>query len=305
MREGVTGLFRRALAGTRQKVAEVIDAIGGVESLAFEDVEDLLVAAGFPVEDAERLVAEERDRVVRGREALDHVREKLVSELGALGAAPSFARGSVTAMLIVGVNGAGKTTSCAKLARRLRNEGYGVLLCAADTFRAAGSEQLELWAERLSLPVVAQQRGAHPGAVVFDAVARARAAGFDVVVADTAGRLHSKEPLMEELRKVRRSAEKAGADRVVVALVVDAYLGLNTLRQVEEFRKAADVDGLIVTKLDGSPKAGAAAAAALAHRLPIWFVGVGEGVDDLEPFDARAFVDGLLAVDGHDGEGLR
>ena len=291
--------FARALLKTRQTVAGIIDVLGGADRLTFEDLEELLIATGFPPDLAASLVAAERERHVRGEDALATLEKELVERLEALGTV-SVEPDGVTAILLVGVNGSGKTTSCARLANYLSTKGHRVLLCAADTFRAAGSEQLEVWADRLGLPVVSQERGAHPGAIIFDAVSKAISEGIPFVIADTAGRLHSKAPLMEELKKAVRSAEKAGATRIVSLLVVDAFVGINVVRQVEEFHAAVSLDGLIVTKIDGSSKAGAVLAASLEHGVPIAFVGTGEGADDFEPFDARAFVSALFEAGRND-----
>ena len=198
-------------------------------------------------------------------------------------------------IFVVGVNGTGKTTTIGKLANRLRKENRSVLLCAADTFRAAAVEQLEIWARRNGIEMVRQKTGADPAAVVFDGLAAARARGVDVVIVDTAGRLHTKSNLMAELEKMKRTAARqvAGAPHEVL-LVLDATTGQNGLAQAREFTEHAGVTGLVLTKLDGTAKGGIAVAIVRELGLPIRFVGTGEQIDDLLPFDAATFVNSLL-----------
>jgi fused signal recognition particle receptor len=198
-------------------------------------------------------------------------------------------------VLVIGVNGSGKTTTIGKLARRLGQDGLKVMLAAGDTFRAAAVEQLAVWAERNQVPLISQAPGADPAAVVFDALQAARARGIDVLIADTAGRLHTQSHLMEELKKVTRVLKRLDADAPhEVLLVLDASLGQNALKQAEQFGEAVGVTGIAITKLDGTAKGGIVIAIALKFALPLRFVGVGEQIDDLGPFSAEAFVDGLL-----------
>ena len=197
-------------------------------------------------------------------------------------------------ILVVGVNGSGKTTTIGKLAALLVAEGKRVSLAAADTFRAAAGEQLEIWATRAGAQLVAQDRGADPGAVAFDAVTSARARGVDVLIVDTAGRLHTKEPLMAELQKVKRVIAKAGATVTETLLVLDAQTGQNGIAQARAFTEAVDLTGVVLTKTDGSAKGGVVLAVREELGLPIRFVGVGEGVHDLRPFDPESFADRLV-----------
>jgi len=198
-------------------------------------------------------------------------------------------------ILVVGVNGVGKTTTIGKLARRLQNEGKSVILAAGDTFRAAAVEQLQIWGERNGVPVVAQHSGADSASVIYDAMAAAKARGIDVVIADTAGRLHNKSHLMDELSKVRRVMGKLDASAPhEVLLVLDAGTGQNAVSQADIFRESAGVTGLALTKLDGTAKGGVIFALTEKHQLPIRFIGVGEGIEDLQPFAARPFVDALF-----------
>ncbi|HUJ39586.1 MAG TPA: signal recognition particle-docking protein FtsY [Candidatus Acidoferrales bacterium] len=227
------------------------------------------------------------------------VRGELKRRLAGILQAPAAKNGTVEAaplvIFVVGVNGTGKTTTIGKLANRLRKENRSVLLCAADTFRAAAVEQLEIWAKRNGIEMVRQKTGADPAAVVFDGLAAARARGVDVVIVDTAGRLHTKSNLMAELEKMKRTAAKqvAGAPHEVL-LVLDATTGQNGLAQAREFTEHAGVTGLVLTKLDGTAKGGIAVAIVRELGLPIRFVGTGEQIDDLLPFDAAAFVNSLL-----------
>ncbi len=198
-------------------------------------------------------------------------------------------------ILVVGVNGSGKTTTIGKLARRLRSEGHSVLLAAGDTFRAAAVEQLAVWAQRIDVPMIAQAAGADPAAVVFDALQAARSRGVDVLIADTAGRLHTQLHLMDELAKISRVLKRQDPEAPhEVLLVLDAGLGQNALRQAEQFHQAIGVTGMVVTKLDGTARGGIVVAIARRFGLPIRFVGVGEQAEDFGVFDARAYVDGLL-----------
>lgn len=198
-------------------------------------------------------------------------------------------------LMVVGVNGVGKTTTIGKLAQRIKNEGNDVLICAADTFRAAASEQLEIWSERAGVPLIQQKQGTDPAAVLFDALASAKARNSDVLIVDTAGRLHNKSNLMAELEKMKRIAgrEVPQAPHETL-LVIDAVTGQNGLEQARQFMKAADVTGIVLTKLDGTAKGGIAVAIARELNLPIRYVGIGEQVDDLMVFDAENYVNGLF-----------
>ena len=198
-------------------------------------------------------------------------------------------------ILVIGVNGVGKTTTIAKLAGLYKKQGRRVMLAAGDTFRAAASEQLELWAERADVPLVQAGMGADPAAVIFDAVKSANARGYDMVIADTAGRLHNKKGLMDELSKISRSVKKASPEASLeVLLVLDAITGQNAISQAEEFCKAANATGVVLTKLDGTPRGGCAVSVWENLGLPIRFIGVGEKIDDLMEFDAQTFVESLL-----------
>jgi len=294
--------LREGLARTRQaafgRIAQLLGATEITPAL-WEELEAALIQADVGVRVAQELLDRLRERVRReGVTRAEDLRAMLKAELRALLKDPpplNLGRDPLEVVLVVGVNGSGKTTTVAKLAHRFRQQGRRVLLAAADTFRAAAGEQLEIWAERAGVPCIGGQPGADPGAVLFDALQAARARGYDLVLADTAGRLHTKYNLMQELQKVRRVATKAvpGAPHEVW-LVLDATTGQNALPQAREFHQAVGVTGLILTKLDGTAKGGAVFAIARELGLPVRFVGVGEGLEDLLPFDADAFVEELF-----------
>jgi signal recognition particle-docking protein FtsY len=198
-------------------------------------------------------------------------------------------------LMVVGVNGVGKTTTIGKLAQRIKNEGNGVLICAADTFRAAASDQLEIWAERAGVPIVQQKQGTDPAAVLFDALQAAKSRNADVLIVDTAGRLHNKAHLMAELEKMKRiAAREVPQAPHETLLVIDAVTGQNGLEQARQFLKTADVTGIVLTKLDGTAKGGIAVAIAKELNLPIRYVGIGEQVNDLMVFDPESYVNGLF-----------
>lgn len=291
------GLFYRALLKTKQKIASVVATLGGKDKLTFEDLEEILISIDYPVAMAEEFVERAKKNFVTASDALNSAKSFFIEKFEKMQVIETIEE--FTVILVVGVNGSGKTTFCAKLAKYYQNQGKDVLLCAADTFRAAGSEQLEVWAKRLKMPVVSQERGAHPGAVVHDAVEKAKAMGKEIVIADTAGRLHSKTNLMEELKKVKKSALKAASgSKVLSILVIDAFFGQNTFKQVEQFQEALGIDYLAVTKVDGTTKAGSLLAASLKFNVPIAFVGFGESANDLRPFEAERFLEELFSTEG-------
>jgi fused signal recognition particle receptor len=258
------------------------------------ELEDLLLKADVGPRGAADLVARVRSDFASGADPVDLVRREVLAVLGEdepLHLAP----GALSVVLVVGVNGSGKTTTIGKLAWTLGAEGKRVSIAGSDTFRAAAGEQLEVWADRAGAHLVSQDRGADPGAVAFDAVKSALARGSDVLIVDTAGRLHTKQPLMDELTKVRRVIEKAGAAVEETLLVLDAQTGQNGIAQARAFTVAVEVTGVVLTKTDGSAKGGVVLAVREELGLPIRFVGVGEGIDDLRPFDGGSFADRLLA----------
>jgi fused signal recognition particle receptor len=256
-------------------------------------LEDLLVKADVGPQASADLVARVRGRFGPGGDPVAMLREEVLAILGP-DETLHLARGKLAVILVVGVNGSGKTTTIGKLAKRLAGEGCTVSLAASDTFRAAAGEQLDVWAKRAGAHIVAQERGADPGAVAFDAVTSATARGSDVLIVDTAGRLHTKTPLMDELAKVKRVIEKAGAEVDETLLVLDGTTGQNGIAQARAFTGAVPLTGVVLTKMDGSARGGVILAVREELGVPVRFVGTGEGADDLRPFSGEAFADGLL-----------
>ena len=261
-------------------------------------VEEKLILADVGGEVAVHLVDKLRDRVrdkglKTGEQAADALRDIIAEEMTP--EAEMALDGKPAVILVIGVNGVGKTTSIAKLADYYTRQGKRVMLAAGDTFRAAASEQLEIWAGRAGVPIVSAGEGADPAAVIFDTVKSATARGYDMVIADTAGRLHNKSNLMAELSKISRSVKKASPEASLeTLLVLDAITGQNAISQAKEFCKAADATGIILTKLDGTAKGGCVVAVKQRLGLPVRFIGVGEGIDDLLPFTPEGFVEELL-----------
>jgi fused signal recognition particle receptor len=294
-RTGFLGRMRESLAKSRRALSEQIATAGfdPGDDEAWERLEEALIRSDVGVAATAELV-----RRLEARGDLGDLGDALAEEVEALfGAAPTLALdGKPSVILVVGVNGTGKTTTIGKLAQKLREHGRSVLVGAADTFRAAAEEQLEIWAERAGADFVGSPRGADAAAVAFDAVEAARARGHDVVVVDTAGRLHTQTNLMAELEKLRRVIETRieGAPHETL-LVVDATTGQNGLQQAKLFRDSVGVTGVALTKLDGSARGGVAIAIAVELGLPVKLVGVGESVDDLRPFDARDYARALVA----------
>jgi fused signal recognition particle receptor len=294
-RRGFFGRLRESLAKSRRALTDELAAAAfdPADDEAWERLEEALIAADVGVPATAELV-----RRLEARGEVGDFTEALVEEVASMLGDPGIlaVQERPSAILVVGVNGTGKTTTIGKLAQKLRDHGYGVLLGAADTFRAAAEEQLEIWAQRAGADFVGAARGADPAAVAFDAVEAARARGKDVVIVDTAGRLHTQANLMEELAKVRRviAAKLEGAPHETL-LVVDATTGQNGLQQARLFGRAVDVTGVALTKLDGSAKGGIALAIAHELGLPVKLVGVGEALDDLRPFDPNDFARALVA----------
>jgi fused signal recognition particle receptor len=286
-----------------EKVGEAFQRTGPVEPQHIDRLEEALIAADAGVGLATRLADDLRRQVRSGTitsasELRPAIRRRLLELLDAAdgGVRPASTRPRV--VLVVGVNGTGKTTTVAKIARRRKEAGASVLLAAADTFRAAAVDQLKVWAARVDVPVIHQREGADPAAVVFDAIAAARSRNIDEVLVDTAGRLHTRANLMKELEKVKGVAarEVEGAPHEVL-LVLDATTGSNGIAQAQQFGATAGVDGVVLTKLDGTAKGGVVLAIAETLKLPVRWVGVGEGIDDLLPFDREEFVDSLLEIE--------
>ncbi len=279
-KEKLTSLFRTSIT----------------DSSFWEELEIRLIQSDLGVKTTlEVIEAMKRSSFYDPSEGLEILKKALLEELDF--PPPRLAeKGKLNLYLIVGVNGTGKTTTSVKLAQFFRQAGYNPLLIAADTFRAAGSEQLEVLAQTHSFPVVSQQRGADSASVVFDGVVRAKSNQLEIAIADTAGRLHTRKDLMEELKKIKRVALKACPEiRIVVLLVVEATFGLNALSQARVFEEALSPDGLVLTKLDGTAKGGFVIAVQKELRKPVWFVGFGEKVEDFDLFDREKFISALLS----------
>ncbi len=302
-RRGLLRRLRENMAKTRQALGSEIQAtlFGTLDAHTWERLEEALIMADVGASTTASVVAALESEAAEGRleggEALSERLIELLAQTARVGDGRIDVRAKPTVIVAVGVNGTGKTTTIGKLAWHLRHElGSSVLLAAADTFRAAAGEQLEGWAQRAGAEIVSGAEGADPGAVAFDAIAQARARGIDVVIVDTAGRLHTQEELMGELGKVRRviARQLEGAPHETL-LTLDATTGQNGLRQARLFAETADVSGVVLTKLDGTARGGIALAIARELELPVKLIGVGETVEDLRPFDAEDFARALIA----------
>lgn len=303
--EAKKGWFQRLKDGLTKTSSKLSDGITGLftkrklDGATLEDLEDLLIQSDLGVDTASRIT----DAIAKGRYekgiSADEVRAILSAEVEKVlepVAKPLTvdAANKPHVVLVVGVNGTGKTTTIGKLAAQLRTEGKSVMLAAADTFRAAAIDQLKIWAERTSSQIIAREVGADSSGLAFDALTMARQAQADVLLIDTAGRLENKAALMDELEKVVRVLKKIDPSAPHdVLLVLDATTGQNALNQVEVFRKRAGVTGLIMTKLDGTARGGILVAIAAKHRLPVHAIGIGEGIDDMQPFSAREFAEAI------------
>ena len=306
--EKKAGLFGRLKAGlskTRSGLTEgIANLVVGrkqIDDELLEDLETQLLTADIGVEATQSIIGDLTERVARKQlgdaEALmAALREDMRGMLAPVDAPLEIPQSDQPfVLLMVGINGAGKTTTIGKIARKLQSEGRSVMLAAGDTFRAAAVEQLQTWGERNEVPVIAQQQGADSASVIFDALQAARARAVDVLIADTAGRLHTQSNLMEELKKIKRVLGKLDATAPhEVMLVVDAGTGQNALNQAREFNQAVDLTGITLTKLDGTAKGGIIFAIAKQLGIPIRFIGVGEAIEDLRPFDAEEFVNALF-----------
>lgn len=300
------GFFQKIKLGLKKtkenithKIELVINSFTKIDEEFFEELEEILISCDIGAETSEFLCGELRKKIKETgitspkdiRFALKNIIEETIggeSDLN-LKTKPSI-------ILVLGVNGVGKTTTIGKLAKTFKNQGKKVLLAAADTFRAAAVEQLEIWARRADCAIVKQPEGSDPAAVVFDAVASAKAKGVDIIICDTAGRLHNKKNLMGELEKINRIIDRELADASKeILLVLDATTGQNGLNQAEEFRKILPITGIVLTKLDGTAKGGIALSIKNKLGIPIKFIGIGEGEDDLREFSAKDFADALFS----------
>lgn len=299
------GRLKASLSRTKQQIVDRFDEVVGradesrlrsrpIDVDTVEALEEVLISADIGLAATERIISAVRTRGSNGTSLRELVKREIRDVFAAIDQPiPDAGRPRVT--LIVGVNGTGKTTTVGKLAKLLKAQGGHPLICAADTFRAAAVEQLEIWATRAGVDIVRAREGADPAAVVFDAISSGKAKGRDPILVDTAGRLHTKTNLMHELEKIRRIAarEVPGAPQEVL-LVLDATVGQNGVTQAREFMAASGVNGIVLTKLDGTAKGGVAVAIATDLKIPIRYVGVGESIDDLAPFSVDEYVDGLF-----------
>ncbi|MHB8917905.1 MAG: signal recognition particle-docking protein FtsY [Desulfocucumaceae bacterium] len=301
---GIFGRLRESLSKTRNGFVERIDSLitgrKNIDEDLYDELEEILIQSDVGAETALKLVEDLRG-LVKARKIGDPAELKpllkeLVREVLGQEPAPMADGGDPTVVLVVGVNGVGKTTTIGKLAHNLRQDGKKVILAAADTFRAAAIDQLEIWGNRSGADVVKHREGSDPAAVVYDALQAARARKADAVIVDTAGRLHTKSNLMEELKKIGRilSRENPGAPHEVL-LVLDATTGQNAINQAKIFGEATGVTGIVLTKLDGTAKGGVVIGIKKALDIPVKFIGIGEGIDDLRPFSAAEFVEALFS----------
>ena len=291
--------IKKGLSKTKKNLGNIFPVFRGVDEEFYEELEERMILADVGVETSVKAVEALRQRVKEEKlrdaeEVHAALQDILVSMLEVgdsglrLGTVPSV-------ILVIGVNGVGKTTTIGKLANQLSEAGNRVLLCAADTFRAAAADQLEIWANRAGVEIVRQHEGADPASVVYDGISAAKARGADVIICDTAGRLHNKANLMNELGKISRviDRELPNSDKEVL-LVLDGTTGQNGLLQAKQFKEIAGVTGIVLTKLDGTAKGGIVIAVADALQIPVKYIGVGEGIDDLMPFQPREFVEALI-----------
>lgn len=299
----MAGFFQRLKEGltkSRQQISQKVDQLAEntavVDDEFFEELTDILVMADSGVSTAEYLVDRVKEKVREnkiksGVEAKEVFKTILVEHMNI----PRPVLKWPMVMLVVGVNGVGKTTTVGKLAMRFKEVGRSVVLAAADTFRAAADEQLSVWADRANVQIVKHKEGGDPTAVVYDAIQSAKAKKTDLLIVDTAGRLHNKKNLMEELNKIKRVVDREYPEaNMRCMLILDATTGQNGLNQAKQFKEFAEINGIILTKLDGTAKGGIAFAIRKELEIPVWYIGVGEGIDDLQAFDAKEFVDALF-----------
>lgn len=302
--------LKQGLAKTKNavfgQVNEVIKSFRKVDESLLEELEEIMICADMGATTTEKIIDELRDRIKTNNiKNADDVRsalaEILMAQVG--DGEPLNLSTTPSVILVIGVNGVGKTTSIGKIANNLRKDGKRVIVAAADTFRAAAIEQLAIWCDRAGVELIRQSEGSDPASVVYDAIAAANKRRADVLIIDTAGRLHNKSNLMDELAKINRiiSRELPDAARETL-LVLDATTGQNAVMQAKKFRESADITGLIITKLDGTAKGGAIFSIKDEINIPVKYIGVGEQIDDMQPFDAKMFIDALMKDDEHEHE---
>ena len=299
---GFLDKLKQGLAKTRQAMESTLGSVFSLSSIDddfYDELEESLImadlGASLAAEAVEQLRGLVRERRLTEPEQAREALREILCDMLDVGDSTLQIPTRPTVVLVIGVNGVGKTTTIGKLAHVLQQQGQRVLLCAADTFRAAAADQLEIWSNRAKVDIVRQDEGADPASVVYDAIAAARSRGTDVILCDTAGRLHNKRNLMNELGKISRILERELPEsRKEVLLVLDGTTGQNGLQQARQFTEIAGVTGLVLTKLDGTAKGGIVIAVARELQIPVKFIGVGEQIDDLMPFDAKSFVEALI-----------
>ena len=297
---GIFAKIKEGLKKTKDKIAYSLNKLftGGVLNDDFYDeLEEILLTSDVGAETTERILDELRDvideKMITDRTQAKEELKQIMIDILEENELPEYEYPLI--ILVAGVNGVGKTTAIGKLAKMFKNQKHDVLLVAADTFRAAAADQLSVWAERAGVRIVRQSEGADPGAVVFDALKSAKSRGNDVILIDTAGRLHNKKNLIEELKKIERIIDREMPEAMKLNyIVLDATTGQNAIAQVEVFDEAVNTDGIILTKLDGTAKGGVVLALAGKEEVPVVYIGVGEGIDDLQDFDAKQFVDAIF-----------
>jgi fused signal recognition particle receptor len=282
-----------------EKVSEILNLAVTIDEDLYEELEEILVTAdigvGTSMEIIEKLKKKIKEKKIKDPAEVKPCLKEVIAEMLTVDKKGEMLSGEKNVILVIGVNGVGKTTSIGKISAKLRNNGKKVLVAAGDTFRAGAIEQLEIWAKRANVDIVKHQEGSDPAAVVYDAVQAAKARKVDVLICDTAGRLHNKKNLMDELGKINRIIDREFSDaKKMCLLVIDATTGQNGLNQAKQFKEICPVDGIILTKLDGTAKGGIIIAIERELNIPVLFVGVGESVEDLQEFDAKSFVDALF-----------
>ena len=292
LKQGLT----KTRGGLTEKVDELVKNTREIDDDFYDELTDILILADVgmnaTMEVMDKLKARVEEKQIKDADqAKEMFKQILVEEMNI----PRPPLRWPMVMFVVGVNGVGKTTTIGKMALRFQEIGRSVMLAAADTFRAAADEQLAVWAERANVPIIRHQEGGDPAAVVFDAVQAAKARKTDLLIVDTAGRLHNKKNLMDELSKMRRIIDREYPQaNVRCMLILDATTGQNGIQQAKQFKEAADIGGIVITKLDGTAKGGVAIAIRKELNVPVWYIGVGEGIDDLQAFDAKEFVEALF-----------
>ncbi len=308
---GLFGKLKESLSKTKEvingRIEDVLKSFRSVDEDLMEELEEVLIMADLGVETSMEIIDRLRDAIkenhITDGEQVKQELKNILAEILTEGDNSVQMQGKPAVIMVIGVNGVGKTTSIGKLAYMYKQMGKKVVIAAADTFRAAAIEQLEVWAERADAEIIKQQEGSDPAAVIYDAVCAAKNRGADILLCDTAGRLHNKKNLMDELKKIYKilNNELPGSSKEVL-LVLDATTGQNAVSQAKQFKEAADITGIILTKLDGTAKGGIVFAIKNEYNIPVKLIGLGEKIDDIDEFRPMEFVDALMETDGRDAE---